>query len=355
MDPDSPAQPIAAEPGSALAESLLAVIAGESSWNRTLGVLADAIGADGVALAVSERASGTLLGLHHSGLPRARVDALERELRRSASQTDSKTGVASATGRDHVIGLDEVEDGAIGIALRAYRARDQGAFGADAEAILRRAMPHVRRAMGVARRIDDNRAVVATLDAALARLPVGIALVTVNGRPVYASAALRAIASRDDGIQLSADRLSFGGAGNRSDATRALNDAIETGTLPVTGLTLAVQRASGRRPYAVALRPIALAVPGMRVDPAAMLVRVVDPERPAVPSGATLQALFHLTAREVQLARALAAGRTLAETATRLGIEEITARGYLSQVMRKTGTARQPALLALMLAVGVLG
>jgi len=86
-----------------------------------------------------------------------------------------------------------------------------------------------------------------------------------------------------------------------------------------------------------------------------MLVRVVDPERPAVPSGATLQALFHLTAREVQLARALAAGRTLAETATRLGIEEITARGYLSQVMRKTGTARQPALLALMLAVGALG
>jgi DNA-binding CsgD family transcriptional regulator len=74
------------------------------------------------------------------------------------------------------------------------------------------------------------------------------------------------------------------------------------------------------------------------------LATVGLPSPPKV-TPARLQERFGLTVTEALLARHLAAGRSLGESAQRLGIRRNTARSYLRQIFGKTGTNRQSALV----------
>ncbi len=63
--------------------------------------------------------------------------------------------------------------------------------------------------------------------------------------------------------------------------------------------------------------------------------------------------MFHLTQRESQIAALLATGLSLNEASSQLGIGIGTARGYLKQVLAKTGTHRQGELVSLLLHSGM--
>lgn len=58
--------------------------------------------------------------------------------------------------------------------------------------------------------------------------------------------------------------------------------------------------------------------------------------------------LFDLSPAEARLASALATGKSLQQAAGLLGIQTTTARAYLAEVFRKTGTHRQGELVALL-------
>lgn len=66
-----------------------------------------------------------------------------------------------------------------------------------------------------------------------------------------------------------------------------------------------------------------------------------------VPAPNVLMGLFDLTPSEVKLAAALAEGRSLQDAALGSGIQFSTARSYLEQIFRKTGTKQQSQLVAL--------
>lgn len=68
------------------------------------------------------------------------------------------------------------------------------------------------------------------------------------------------------------------------------------------------------------------------------------------PPASVLMGLFDLTPAEAQLALALTRGRTLQEAAMQQGIRIKTARTYLAQIFRKTGTGQQSQLVALLAA-----
>jgi len=73
----------------------------------------------------------------------------------------------------------------------------------------------------------------------------------------------------------------------------------------------------------------------------------VDASR-MVPSSGILMGLFDLTPAEARIAGALAGGQTLRQAAESTGIRMSTARAYLHEVFRKTGTAQQSQLVALL-------
>jgi DNA-binding CsgD family transcriptional regulator len=67
-----------------------------------------------------------------------------------------------------------------------------------------------------------------------------------------------------------------------------------------------------------------------------------------VPAPGLLSGLFDLTPAEARLAVSLSAGLTLRAAAEQSGIKFATARSYLEQIFRKTGTGQQSQLVALM-------
>lgn len=74
-----------------------------------------------------------------------------------------------------------------------------------------------------------------------------------------------------------------------------------------------------------------------------------------VPSPTILTGLFDLSPAEARLAAALAAGSVLKEASAQNGITVKTARSYLEQIFRKTGTRQQSELVALLKSASVLG
>ena len=67
-----------------------------------------------------------------------------------------------------------------------------------------------------------------------------------------------------------------------------------------------------------------------------------------VPDTAMLHGLFDLTPSEARLAASLATGLTLKEAAEAGQLQVSTARSYLENVLRKTGTRQQSQLVALL-------
>ncbi len=84
-----------------------------------------------------------------------------------------------------------------------------------------------------------------------------------------------------------------------------------------------------------------------------MIVMVDLRQRPR-PSPTVLQRLFDLTPAEARLALAIGAGLTLQEVSEETGISNATLRSQLSSTFHKTGTRRQPELVALLARVTIL-
>lgn len=89
-------------------------------------------------------------------------------------------------------------------------------------------------------------------------------------------------------------------------------------------------------------------------DEARTMLVMVDLRQPARPSASALQRLFDLTPAEARLALALAAGLTLQKVSSDTGLSSATLRSQLSSTFHKTGTRRQPELIALLARVAIL-
>lgn len=74
-----------------------------------------------------------------------------------------------------------------------------------------------------------------------------------------------------------------------------------------------------------------------------------------VPSPTILTGLFDLAPAEARLASALASGQILKEASAANGITVKTARSYLEQIFRKTGTRQQSELVALLKSASAIG
>jgi DNA-binding CsgD family transcriptional regulator len=102
----------------------------------------------------------------------------------------------------------------------------------------------------------------------------------------------------------------------------------------------------------------ALPVAGLAADcfgQACVLLAITDLEARSPLPEALLRSAFGLTAAEARLAARLGAGERLEDAAGALGITKNTARVQLRAVFAKTGTSRQPELVALLARLGASG
>jgi DNA-binding CsgD family transcriptional regulator len=103
-----------------------------------------------------------------------------------------------------------------------------------------------------------------------------------------------------------------------------------------------------RLPMIVHLLPLRGAANDIFSRAALLLVVTTVSMTDKLPDNLVLDALFDLSPAEARLALALASGSTLKQAAADSGIRLSTARSYLENVFRKTGTHQQSQLVALL-------
>ena len=245
-----------------------------------------------------------------------------------------------------VLGLMVWRQGAEAAIINLTRPPAKGEFLPEHADLLEPFMPHLRRAIGLAGQLPAWRDETVGIDSALAAWRAAVLVLDCSGRVLYANAAAERILSAQDGL-----RVSYGvvGAADPS-ATRQLGALIgraADGDAPAGG-SLAVPRPSGGRPYAVQVAPCRPQRTGLFPSPARVVLTIVDLAAESGPDHETLRALFGLTAAQASVAGLLARGRDLRDIAMTLGISLFTVRRHLADVMAKTDTNSQAALVYLL-------
>ena len=244
-------------------------------------------------------------------------------------------------------------------------AEDDDDFSDEEVAALRPLLSHLRNAVRLRARLLALETALSQVHAALDAVQDGVLVLDAAGRVRHANVSARRLLAEGDGLRLEYGRLRAArGEDDRPlqallQATLALRGALhgrrgaaDPSLLPGTGDALLLERVRPRRPLRIAVVPSlggARLLDGDAREAAIALVR--GPDRAGACTTASLMALFGLTRREAELARALGDGNSLSAAAVSLGITEGTARQYLKGVFVKVGVDRQPALVGLLSAL----
>lgn len=226
-------------------------------------------------------------------------------------------------------------------ALGYHRSHRAGPASGEARRLHDEVARHLRRALGVHRRLQQAEAKTNDLREVLERLVAGVLLIDHCGRVVFANASARRMLERGDGLRLQEKRPV---ALHRDDAAK-LNRLLANAVLPADralGGSVALRRAG-------ALPPIqALVVPLRRAGSSAAIF-LGEPLGPRPQQAVILQHLYGLTPTEAKVAVDLAAGHPLPAIADRVGVKVATVRSHLKGALAKTATHRQSELVSLIL------
>lgn len=224
-------------------------------------------------------------------------------------------------------------------------------------------IPHLTMALEVRKQLVAADLRQKAASDALSQLKIGVILLNAENRPVFVNARAQAIAARCDGLLLSAATLSASSPADSQQLHAAIQkagaisgthrDAQAAAFRHDPPLRCRLQRTPPRPPLIVNVVPVDGSTASDCLNLAArVLLLIVEPDCPPSLQPRSLDLSFQLTRREAQIAALLATGINLRDAAGQMGIGIGTARGYLKQVLAKTGTHRQAELVSLVIRCG---
>ena len=207
-------------------------------------------------------------------------------------------------------------------------------------------MPHLRHAIGLSRKLPPWRGEPEAFETAFALFDTGILVLDRDGLILYANHEAERILSTRDGFRVAHGAL----AAEEPAAGRRLTTLIEKAARSAvpTGGSMAVPRSSGRRPFVLEVTPCKPERVSLFPPPARVLLSISDLEIQWEPSGALLRTLFGLTQAQASVAVLFARGYQSTEIAAALEISLYTVRRHLGDIMMKTDTRSQVALMQLL-------
>jgi DNA-binding CsgD family transcriptional regulator len=239
------------------------------------------------------------------------------------------------------------------VAFNICSSARQGPMGEYGQALLRQLVPHMRRSIGLAHRIEGYRAIQSGEYRVLDRLSSGVVLLDRRARVLYANAAARAFDSSQGPVQFR----------NLTVTTRSPNDAQRLGTLiraAIAGVptgSMSVPRLHDGQLLTI----IAISVRGHDLDrfarlnlpDAAVLLFIVDPANRTGVTPELVRDAFDLTPAEARVAIAASSGLGIAEVALQLNLSPNTIKTHLRRVFAKTGTSGQVELARLITSISI--
>lgn len=216
---------------------------------------------------------------------------------------------------------------------------------------LQRLTPHLSRAIEATLKLGQFSDGTRQLARVLQMMPNPALLLDGKGRLTLANPAAEALLRAHDGMTLDRDnglRLAAQLPAETAALTRALAQAlaVASGTGSELGEPLRLTRPSGTAPLLVL--PVPLPPPAFALwdllEPARVLVLVVDPAAQSRATAAMIQTTFGLTAAEARVAVLIGSGLSGPATAAMLGISPSTVKTHLKRCFEKTGVHSQVAL-----------
>ena len=220
---------------------------------------------------------------------------------------------------------------------------------------MQRLVPHLNRALEGSLqlgRFADGRQQLASV---LQLTPNPALLINARGCIVLANAAAEALLRTGDGLLIdSSGDLQFTAAfpAENTALSRILSQAlaVAAGTGDTLGEPMRLTRPSGAPPLLVL--PVPLPPPAFELwnllEPARVLVLVVDPATQRQRNASTVQAALGLTPAEARVAILVADGLTGPQAAEALGISLSTVKTHLQRCFDKIGVHSQVALARLL-------
>jgi DNA-binding CsgD family transcriptional regulator len=236
------------------------------------------------------------------------------------------------------------------VQFSVFRGAARNAFEPAEERAMTALWPAIRLATRVALQVGALKREAAVLSDTLDARPERIVLVDARGAVVAVNTSAQALLAGDGPLRIVRRRLT----GRRQQETAAIAGLLSAAATPGADPASVILRGSdGAAALRLSAVPLAEAARVRRggqpseAPAAAVFLDVPGATGRVCPS--TAMALYGLTRTQARLAAALANGATLQQTAGDLGIAPGTARTHLKAVFQKTGTRRQPDLVALLL------
>jgi len=231
-----------------------------------------------------------------------------------------------------------------------HRPRHETPFGPEDVRRLDILLPHLKRAAQLTIRLSDtglDRQV--ALDG-LERTHSATLVVDCQSRILFATRLGEMALRRGEGVRVVGGRLAAADRNGSARLAFLVRTAAETASgvaVPAPCGGLAVERGEGRLPVTILVAPFRPKQAAFGAPLPAALVFIRDPEM-ATLGVEVLRDLFGLTRAQAAVAARMAEGESLEHIAARLAISLHTARDHLKVVFAKTGTSRQPQLVALL-------
>jgi DNA-binding CsgD family transcriptional regulator/PAS domain-containing protein len=235
--------------------------------------------------------------------------------------------------------------------IDVQRGKRQEEFSPADLALFQKFMPHVARAGQIGEQFERKTALADTFS----HLPFGVMLVDRRRRILQINEAAEAMLARPDGpLRALHNVIAATSAKDTQALERLVQDSCSVAAEAFPGLGGSIIVPSERANLHAARTVLSISpFPNAKVFGiasercAVIMMRKVSL---ASPKGfdQQLRALFALTAAEAKIASSLASGMALKQAAEASSIRLTTARGYLEEVFRKTGTNKQGQLVALL-------
>lgn len=210
--------------------------------------------------------------------------------------------------------------------------------------------PHLRRAVGVTRRLEAEQLGTQALGEAVDALSTGVLLLDHEGKTAHVNRAAQQMLAAQDGLTAIRGALRATKPADNRKLWQAIA-AASASPLPEAHqgrATVSITRPSGAPPYEILIAPVGRQAGFAFAGEVRTLLLISVPQAPAPPSREILQSHYDLTPAEVRLCEAMRDGAETSALADRLGVSVGTVRTRLKQVMAKTDTHRRAELVALL-------
>jgi DNA-binding CsgD family transcriptional regulator/PAS domain-containing protein len=236
---------------------------------------------------------------------------------------------------------------AAGVAIfGVFRHEQHGLADDDARRRMRLIVPHLRRAMLIARKTAEAATLADTLADTLDGLSAGLCLVDAGGRIVHRNAAAQAILDADDILRSLNGKL----VARDAQADRTLQEVFAAAgqgdeALGTKGIAVPLTGEDGERYVAHALPLGSGARQRAGTAHTALFIHRAMPAIPARPE--VIGEAFKLTPAELRVLLAIVELGSVSEVAAAFGLGDATIRTHVSHVFEKTGAKRQADLVKL--------